>query len=139
MDTYEFTPGSTPLLVSMPHVGTVIPDAIAARMTDVARSVPDTDWHVDRLYDFATELGAAVLKPACSRYVIDLNRAPDDRALYSGARNTELCPTSTFHDQPIYRDGHAPDTAEIAERRATYWHPYHDRLADALADIREEH
>jgi len=139
MQTFEYRAGSTPLLVSMPHTGTAIPDDLATRMTDIAVTVPDTDWHVDRLYDFAAELGAATLTPRYSRYVIDLNRAPDNRALYAGARNTELCPTSTFHDQPLYRDGEQPDQTEIAERRARYWQPYHDRLEAALADIREEH
>ena len=115
MQTFEYRAGTTPLLVSMPHRGTAIPDDLATRMIDIAVTVPDTDWHVDRLYDFAAELGAAALTPRYSRYVIDLNRAPDNRALYAGARNTELCPTTTFHDQPLYRDGEQPDQTEIAE------------------------
>lgn len=139
METYRFTPGAAPLLVSMPHVGTAVPPAIAGRFTPAAAALPDTDWHVDRLYDFLDELGAAHLQPIHSRYVIDLNRAPDDRPLYAGARNTELCPTDTFADEPIYRSGAAPDAAEIAARRAAYWQPYHDRLCGALAEIRARH
>ena len=53
MDIYELHQGTAPLLVSLPHDGTAVPEAIAARLTDSARRVPDTDWHVSRLYAFA--------------------------------------------------------------------------------------
>src|SRR6266446_5039299 len=76
MDIYAFTPGTTPLLVSMPHCGTWLPPALRPRLTDAAQALPDTDWHVDRLYDFAAGLGAGILRATHSRYVIDLNRPP---------------------------------------------------------------
>jgi N-formylglutamate deformylase len=116
----------------MPHVGTHIPTALAERMTAPALAVPDTDWHVDRLYDFAAETGASVLAAVHSRYVVDLNRPPDGRPLYPGASNTELCPLTLFDGGPIYRDGAAPDAAETAARLDRYWRPYHRRLGDAL-------
>lgn len=137
MDTYRYTVGSTPLLVSMPHVGTYIPPALSARMTDKARSVPDTDWHVDRLYDFLEGLGANVIQATHSRYVIDLNRPPDGEALYPGASNTELCPTGLFDGDPIYALGQAPDATEIRDRLARYWRPYHDRLSVELAALKQ--
>lgn len=136
MDIFEFTGGRTPLLVSMPHVGTHVPSEIAARMTPAARGVPDTDWHVDRLYDFLDDIGAGRLRATHSRFVIDLNRAPDGRPLYPGASNTELCPTTLFDESPIYQSGAAPDAAEIASRRKRYWQPYHDRLAAELAALK---
>jgi N-formylglutamate deformylase len=139
MELYRFTPGSLPLLVSMPHPGTYIPPALAARMTAVAQTVPDTDWHIPRLYDFLKEMDVSILEATHSRYVIDLNRAPDSRALYPGASNTELCPLQTFALEEIYREGQRPDGAEVEERRATYWQPYHDRLKDELAAIRAKH
>ncbi len=138
-DPFAFMTGGSPLLVSMPHVGTALPEAIAARMTEIAKTVPDTDWHVDRLYDFLGDLGASVLTATHSRYVIDLNRPPDDRPLYPGASNTGLCPTTTFAEAPIYRDGEAPDAAEIEDRRARVWRPYHARLETELAAIRARH
>ncbi|HQY81467.1 MAG TPA: N-formylglutamate amidohydrolase, partial [Thermomonas sp.] len=79
---YTLHRGSAPLLVSLPHDGSAIPDALAARMTPEARRAPDTDWHVSRLYAFARELGASILVPRHSRYVIDLNRGEDDTSLY---------------------------------------------------------
>ncbi len=139
MEIFRFTAGNTPLLVSMPHVATHIPDGLARRMTDSALTVPDTDWHVDRLYDFLGALGASVIQATHSRYVIDLNRPPDGQALYPGASNTELCPTTQFDDRPIYRQGAAPDEAEVAARLERYWRPYHERLAAELAAIKARH
>ena len=138
-DLFRFTEGSTPLLVSMPHAGTHLPEDIAARMTGTARTCPDTDRHVDRLYDFAARLGAGLLVATHSRYVVDLNRPPDGAPLYPGAANTGLCPTETFDGDALYRVGEAPDAAEIGERLERYWRPYHETLADTLAGLRERH
>ncbi len=79
---FVFYPGTAPLLVSMPHAGTYVPPALAARFTDEARQVPDTDWHMERLYAFAKDLGASILVATHSRYVVDLNRPPDGASLY---------------------------------------------------------
>ena len=138
-EPFTFKAGAGPLLVSMPHVGTRVPEAIAARMTELAKTVPDTDWHVDRLYDFLDELDASVLAATQSRYVIDLNRAPDDRLLYPGASNTGLCPTTTFDEQAIYLDGREPDAGGIEARRAAVFRPYHEHLGRALGAIQERH
>jgi N-formylglutamate deformylase len=123
----------------MPHTATGIPPELAARMTEAGRAVPDTDWHIHELYAFAGALGASVLRPEYSRYVIDLNRAPDGRALYKGANNTELCPISTFAEEPIWRPGAEPGEDEITERRARYWRPYHDALAAELQRLKERY
>lgn len=131
--------GSEPLLISMPHLGTRIPEELRGNYTDRALGAEDTDWHLDRLYDFAADLGASVLKPVYSRYVIDLNRPPDDAPMYPGASNTELCPTRFFTGDALYREGAAPDAAERARRRETYWQPYHDALRGELARIRAAH
>lgn len=139
MDTFEFTEGSTPLLVSMPHDGTAVPLDLAECMTVHARTTPDTDWHMARLYDFAGDLGASVIRPFYSRYVIDLNRAPDGKSLYPGASNTELCPTRCFDESPIYNDREEPGSGEIAARRKRYWQPYHDRIASTLASLTARH
>ncbi len=139
MQSFRFTPGDTPLLMSIPHGGTALPGDLAGRLTPEARLLPDTDWHLDRLYDFAATLGIAILRAEFSRYAIDLNRAPDGGALYPGASNSELSPLTTFADQPIYREGQAPDEREIATRLAAYWQPYHARLAESLEAIKRRH
>ncbi|AKC85876.1 N-formylglutamate deformylase [Pseudoxanthomonas suwonensis] len=139
MDTYRLHQGTAPLLVSLPHDGTGLPDDMAPRLTDAARSLPDTDWHVSRLYDFARELGASILVPRWSRYVVDLNRPPDDISLYPGQNTTGLCPVVQFSGEPVYHEGAGPDAAEIAARVDSYWRPYHDTLDAELARIRGEH
>jgi N-formylglutamate deformylase len=139
MKLYEFSQGRTPLFISMPHDGTRIPGDLEARMTKRALQRPDTDWHVARLYQFSQDLGASLIRPLYHRYVVDLNRAPDNTTLYPGSSNTEVCPSSCFDDSPIYRDGAVPDATEVAERIDTYWRPYHQRLQQELARIRNAH
>jgi N-formylglutamate deformylase len=136
---YTLTKGTTPLLISMPHTGTQIPAALAARMTPVARQLDDTDWHLERLYAFARRLGASLLVPANSRYVIDLNRPPDNTNLYPGQNTTNLCPLTTFDGAPLYLAGSEPDPADIAQRLAIYWQPYHQALQGELARLRALH
>lgn len=131
--------GRTPLLISMPHVGTQIPPQQRSRYTERALQVEDTDWFLDRLYAFAEPLGASVLVPMHSRYLIDLNRPSDNRPMYAGQNNTELCPTRHFTGEPIYREGQAPDEAEIRRRVQAYWQPYHDAIRDELARLKAAH
>jgi N-formylglutamate amidohydrolase len=131
-EVFHFTRGSTPVLISIPHAGTHIPAEMSARMTGDALDLPDTDWHVERLYDFAAALGAGVIVATHSRYVVDLNRDPSGKPLYQGADNTELVPLSTFARDAVYRPGLGPDAPEVAQRVARYWRPYHDRLAAEL-------
>jgi len=139
MDIYRFTPGHTPLLISVPHSGTYIPDTLKERMTDAGVAIPDTDWYVDRLYDSAAELGAGVLVATHSRYVIDLNRDPAGSELYPGVDNTDLCPTTTFGYEDIYRDSLTPDLDEISARIERHWRPYHEALRRELDRLQERY
>ncbi|MSO92818.1 MAG: N-formylglutamate deformylase [Rhodospirillales bacterium] len=136
MDAFTFTPGTTPLIVGMPHAGFGLPDSIAATMTPEALLQMDSGWHEERLYDFARGLGAAAIASTYSRYVIDLNRSPDNENRFAGKGNTGLCPVERFDYAPLYRDGLAPDSAEIERRLALYWRPYHDRLAEELQSLK---
>ena len=139
MEIYTLHRGSAPLFVSLPHDGTLLPADIAARITPAARQVPDTDWHVSRLYAFARELGASIIVPNYSRYVVDLNRPPDDVSLYPGQNTTGLCPRVQFSGASIYLPGQEPTPEEIAQRIERYWHPYHAALAREIARIRTAH
>jgi N-formylglutamate amidohydrolase len=132
---FDFIDGESPLLVSIPHDGRELAPGMAARMTTAGRALPDTDWHVRRLYDFAEELGASVIAANYSRYVVDLNRSADDVALYPGQVSTGLCPLETFAGEPIYSGNAELSEAERRARVETYWRPYHDRLQQALARI----
>lgn len=139
MDVLRLHRGRAPLLVSLPHDGSHIPEALAARMTPEARQAPDTDWFVSRLYDFARGLGASVLVPTHSRYVVDLNRPPDDTSLYPGQNTTGLCPAVRFDGGPVYLPGQTPSADEIAERVERHWRPYHAALAEEIARLQAAH
>jgi N-formylglutamate deformylase len=131
--------GTSPLLVSMPHIGTEIPLELQRAYVPRALAVEDTDWHLARLYDFLPELGASVLMPRTSRYVIDLNRPPDDAPMYPSAANTELCPTRFFTGDALYRSDCEPSSDERLRRRALYWQPYHTALGAELQRIKGIH
>jgi len=139
VDLYEFSSGSAPLLVSIPHCGTHIPSELAAAMTQAALEVPDTDFHLPRLYEFLAGRGVSVLSATHSRYVIDLNRPPENTPMYAGANNTELVPTRFFTGEPLHRAPFAGEKAEIDRRRAAFWQPYHDALDAELARLKAEH
>ncbi|MGH8158275.1 MAG: N-formylglutamate deformylase [Rhodanobacter sp.] len=140
MDTFTLQRGRVPLLISLPHDGSFIPDDIAACMRPAARRSPDTDWHVGRLYQpLAEALGASVLKPLASRYVIDLNRPADGHALYPGQRETGLVSTIGFDGEPLYLEGVLPDAEEVQQRINEYWKPYHQAISQELARLCVEH
>ena len=140
MNIFTLKRGSSPLLISLPHDGSFIPDDIAARMLPAARRSPDTDWHVGRLYEpLAQKLGASVLRPTASRYVIDLNRPADGHALYPGQRETGLVSTIGFDGMPLYLEGEEPNEAEVQQRINEFWKPYHLALAQEIARLLDEH
>lgn len=136
MSSFHFHAGQGPLLVSMPHVGLEIPDEIKENMTDVALCMVDTDWYIDRLYDFLADMDVSIISARYSRYVVDLNRGTDGAALYPGKAETTLCPTHTFDGEALYKNEHKPD---IENRTAKYWKPYHDQLSAELARLKEIH
>ena len=137
---FRLRQGRTPLLISMPHVGSAIPDDQQHRYQPRALASEDTDWHLEQLYgEIADTLGASLIVPHYSRYLIDLNRPPEDTPMYPGASNTELCPTRFFTGEPLYLEGQAPDEAEKARRREQYWLPYHRALTAEMNRLRTLH
>lgn len=125
---FRFTPGSMPMLLSIPHGGTDIPDDVAGDYAPTAAARADTDWHLSKLYDFAEDMGISVLAARWSRYLIDLNRPPEDSNLYPGQDTTGLCPVDTFARERLYKPGREPDAVETARRLERYWRPYHAQL-----------
>ena len=138
LKSFTLANGEIPILVSMPHNGTAIPDDIKKTMTSEALDLVDTDWFLDRLYDFCFDLGVSVIIPQYSRYVIDLNRNKNNQSLYPGQDVTELCPTTSFSKVPIYHS-EKPDEREIHRRIETYWQPYHSAVEKELARLKAEH
>ncbi|QDO98147.1 N-formylglutamate deformylase [Ferrovibrio terrae] len=138
-ELFTLVPARSPLLVNIPHAGRRLSPGLAERLTPAGSLLADTDWHVERLYAFAADLGVGLMAATHSRYVVDLNRDPDGKPLYPGADNTELCPTDGFDGASLYQAGAAPDAAEVARRADAYWRPYHARLAAELEAIRSRH
>ncbi|HEV3181292.1 MAG TPA: N-formylglutamate deformylase [Steroidobacteraceae bacterium] len=131
--------GAAPLLLCMPHTGTMIPPEIESRLVSPWLARKDTDWWIDRLYEFVFELGASVVRTSVSRTVIDCNRDPSGASLYPGQATTELCPTTSFDGELLYRTGAAPQPPEIAARRADYFEPYHRAVSGEIARLRALH
>ncbi|WP_062379324.1 N-formylglutamate deformylase [Pseudomonas abietaniphila] len=133
----SFTRGRVPLLISMPHPGLNLTPTVREGLVDEAVSLPDTDWHIPRLYDFAHDLGASVLTAEYSRFVIDLNRPSDDKPLYAGA-TTGLYPSTLFEGDPLFKEGKTPSQEERATYLEQIWTPYHDTLRNELERLRDE-
>ncbi len=138
-NSFNFYSGNSPLLISMPHVGTHFPEDIACNMTPQTLQMSDVDWHLTLLYDMAQAYDASVISAKYMRYVIDLNRSPEDTSLYPGQDTTGLCPIDTFDKQPIYKDGKEPNQAEIQTRIEEFWRPYHHKLESELKRLHAIH
>ena len=136
---FTFSEGDSPLLVSIPHDGRHLAPGQADRMTQAGRALPDTDWHVRKLYDFAIDLGANVIAANYSRYVVDLNRDSDDSALYEDQVSTGLFPEKTFSGKDIYNSGETVSSQERQQRISAYWRPYHERIATTLVKLRQKY
>jgi N-formylglutamate deformylase len=131
--------GNAPLIISVPHAGTDLPAPFAGRLFSAQLARADTDWHVDRLYEFATGLGATVIRTDISRTIIDVNRDPSGASLYPGQATTGLCPVTIFGGEGLYAPGDEPDDAEIEARRAAFFDPYHTALDAEIARLRTIH
>ena len=127
----EASTKEVPVVVSIPHTGTYVPESIRADFaSDYIRSLPMTDWHLHHLYDFLPSLGVTTIYAVYSRFVADLNRPPDDKPLYPGRYETGFVALKTFWGDEIYRT--APTQEEIGRRRELVHAPYHARLQELL-------
>jgi formiminoglutamase len=138
-DFLEIHQGASPLILSMPHSGRDLVPEVEACLNEEGRAIADTDWWIERLYDFYPELNASVVRSKLSRYVIDLNRDPSGKSLYPGQATTGLCPVETFDGGPLYQAGREPDDAGIAERLNRYYAPYHTALQQLIDATVERH
>ncbi len=138
MQPYDFQEGGAPLLVSMPHVGTELPEGLRGRLSPACEPLGDTDWHLPRLYDFVRDLGASVLSARYTRFAVDLNRPPDDTPLYATA-TTGLHPDILFDGTPAFNAGQGLTPEERATFLRTLWRPYHERIAAEIERIRARH
>ncbi|WP_420386846.1 N-formylglutamate amidohydrolase [Roseivirga sp.] len=130
---------AVPIIISSPHSGTYFPNEIVDQFKaeHVARP-DDTDWFIDRLYDFAPSLGIKMITANYSRWVIDLNRDPQSAPLYNDGRViTGLVPTTNFNGDNLYR-AETPDQEEIDRRLKSYYLPYHQKVGQLLEETRAQ-
>lgn len=131
--------GTAPLVISLPHTGTELPAAYEDRLVSPWLARKDADWWIDKLYVFASKLDATIVHTAISRSVIDVNRDPSGGSLYPGQATTDLCPTTTFDGEPLYRPGQELTPDDIAERRRNFFEPYHTALESEIDRLRDAH
>lgn len=130
-----------PIILSVPHSGVEFPEELKSHYrSELTAQIDDTDWFVHDLYDFAPELGITVIHAKYSRWVIDLNRDPYSKPLYTDGRIiTELVPKTDFLGREIYADkSFLPDDAEIERRLENYYRPYHQKIESFLKERRAE-
>ena len=137
MDWLRVHRGDAPLVIAFPHGGTDLA-GLDEQFVSPWHAQIDTDWWIAELYAFAADMGATLVATGISRSVIDMNRDPSGASLYPGQATTELCPTTTFDGEPLYRFGE-PDEAEIMQRLQSYHRPYHDTLAGELDRLKAAH
>ena len=128
--------GDAPIIFAQPHSGTFLPDHVRAALTEPARVLADTDWHIPQLYEGLVS-GATTVRANFNRYVVDANRPPDGASLYPGQNTTGLVPMNDFDGQGIWFT--APGEAEIACRLEQFHKPYHDALRSEIERVRGLH
>ncbi len=144
-DVFRITPpksSEVPILLSVPHCGTIFPnDIVDQYKPELVKSPDDTDWFVDRLYDFASDMGMTLIAARYSRWVIDLNRDPQNKPLYADGRIiTAVCPTTTFGGESLYRDERKEvEENEIKRRTQLYFNPYHGKIQEVLTGLKKRH
>jgi N-formylglutamate deformylase len=129
--------GDAPLVVTFPHGGTGL-GGVENRFISPWLARRDTDWWIAELYAFVREMGATTVATEVSRSLIDVNRDPSGVSLYPGMATTELCPSTTFDGERLYR-AFDPEEDEIDWRRRTFFDPYHAALSAELERLRAIH
>ncbi len=139
MEFLKLRQGSAPLILSIPHAGTEIPERFQQQLVSLWLARKDADWWLPELYAFAAALDATILQTEISRTVIDVNRDPSGASLYPGQSTTSLCPLTSFDGEPLYVPGQEPDDDEAQARRTAYFDPYHAMLASEISRLRALH
>lgn len=143
---FRFQRGELPVLIEVPHAGLAIPEVVRSELrTPLEHVLRDADLFVDQLYAEAPGRGASMLTALTSRYVIDLNRAPDDVDLRTvpdhpaprGAASRGVVWRTTTDGRPLLR---RPLSYRQLEARLRRFHrPYHAALRAELQRLRSEH
>ena len=137
--TFSFYKGNSPLLVSVPHDGRLLSDDIKKSFKEKFLELPDTDWHMNRLYESFRDTRWNIISAHFSRYVVDLNRSSDGTMLYNDYQSTGLCPIKSFSGEHLYSDNNEISELKIKRRVESYWKPYHDKIKQTLESIKSKY
>lgn len=135
MTWLHVTRSDSPLILTFPHGGTLVPDAEGLRSRSAAQR--DADWHIRDLYDGLAD--ATCVWTDISRSMIDCNRDPSGASLYPGQATTGVCPLTDFDGETLYRAMREPSEQDIAARRAAWFDPYHAAITAEIARLRALH
>ena len=139
---YKAKGPTVPIVLSVPHCGTQFPKELKKKYNPrLQKIVDDTDFYVDQLYNFVSEMGITMIRARYSRWVIDLNRDPESAPLYNDGRIiTGLTPTTDFFGHELYRkEKYVPDQKEVNRRLENYYWPYYEKVKSLLEACKEEH
>ncbi len=119
-----------PVVVSIPHCGIYVPEAIRATFASSSiRSLPQTDWHLHRLCEILPSMGITTIYGTYSRYVADIDTAADEvDPHHAGA--PLFVPLKAPGGEDIYAK--PPTPQDIQTRRELVYAPYHARLNELL-------
>ena len=146
--------GTTPLVFDSPHSGTRYPQDFGYCCDfELLRTAEDT--HVEKLYDFAPQLGIAWVEALFPRSYLDANRSDEEIDVdmldgpWSGSVSTDpkvlskvrlgkgLIWRCTDDGVPLYE---GPLAVRDVERRiAECWRPYHQAVAAAIEAAHARH
>jgi N-formylglutamate deformylase len=146
--------GHTPLVLDSPHSGTVYPEDFRPAC-DLATLRRAEDTHVEKLYAFAPEMGAAWIEAHFPRSYLDANRdtteldtalldgpwtgplSADPRVLAKVRLGKGLVWKLTDEGLPIYDRLLTVD--EVRARIDNCWRPYHAAVAEAIDAAHARH
>ncbi|WP_062363955.1 N-formylglutamate amidohydrolase [Variovorax paradoxus] len=146
--------GHTPLVLDSPHSGTVYPEDFRPAC-DLATLRRAEDTHVEKLYAFAPEMGAAWIEAHFPRSYLDANRdtteldtalldgpwtgplSADPRVLAKVRLGKGLVWKLTDEGLPIYDRLLTVD--EVRARIDSCWRPYHAAVAEAIDAAHARH
>ena len=135
------TKNEIPFILSIPHSGTSIPkEKVDFFNQNQLKDMDDTDWFLDKLYDFAPKMGITTIIANYHRWLVDLNRDPNNQPLYNDGRIiTSICTKTNFNGDNIYKDSYQLDKKEISSRIESYFSPYHDFLNSLIVKFLKTH
>ena len=130
LECFDPAADPVPVLFESPHSGSLYPDDFHTQVPLLELRQGEDAW-VDELYAAAPGYGAFLIRALFPRIYIDPNRHPRDIDPLLLDGEWRLAPTS----KPIYA---APLTVAATQARlATYYHPYHEAIAQTLDRLQE--